>query len=213
MTAGQQTAVEVKFSRFFTVIWAMGVLMDKWPNAARVTFSATYDGLGCLGVTMSIIHGHCTLIFVSEPHLAHDSSWTSEVIAFSLNVLREQYPHIDYRKVHLSLHGDNSSKELKNNSVLRLVSGLTSTRRVLSASLNTLMSGHSHEDIDQSFSSLAAWIQAQTEVHTTDAFCQTMQNWLDQPQIRPDEPFKKVYRVDQVRAWKLSLNLLQQHFF
>lgn len=158
----------------------------------------------CLGVTMAIIHGHCTLIFVSEPHLPHDSSWTSEVIAFSLNVLREQYPHIDYRKCHVSLHGDNSSKELKNNSVLRLLSGLTSTRRVRSASLSTLMSGHSHEDIDQSFSSLAAWVQAQSEVHTTDAFCQTMQSWLDQAQIRPDEPFKKVYRVDQVRAWNLA---------
>ena len=93
----------------------------------------------------------------------------SEVIAFSLNVLREQYPHIDYRKCHISLHGDNSSKELKNNSVLRLLSGLTSTRRVRSASLSTLMSDHSHEDINQSFSSLAAWIQAQSEVHTTDA--------------------------------------------
>lgn len=114
----------------------------------------------CLGVTMAICHGHCALVFVSEPHLSHDSSWTAELIAITLNVLAKEFSYIDYRSAHLSLHGDNSTKEPKNNSVLRMLSATVSSRRLKSASLNTLMSGHSHEDIDQSFSSLAAWIHS-----------------------------------------------------
>ena len=158
----------------------------------------------CLGVTMAICHGHCALVFVSEPHLSHDSSWTAELIAITLNVLAKEFSYIDYRSAHLSLHGDNSTKELKNNSVLRMLSATVSSRRLKSASLNTLMSGHSHEDIDQSFSSLAAWIHSQGDLHTTNQFVDSIQAWLDQPQIRPDEPFKKVYRIDQVRAWILE---------
>lgn len=167
----------------------------------------------CLGVTMAICHGHCALVFVSEPHLSHDSSWTAELIAITLNVLAKEFSYIDYRSAHLSLHGDNSTKELKNNSVLRMLSATVSSRRLKSASLNTLMSGHSHEDIDQSFSSLAAWIHSQGDLHTTNQFRDSIQAWLDQPQIRPDEPFKTVYRRDQVRAWILECFCLISIFF
>lgn len=110
----------------------------------------------CLGCTMILLHGFAALVCVSEPHLAHDSSWTCEIVSHALNVLKSQFPNIDVRKVHLSCHGDNSSKELKNNSLLRLLSACVSQRRLHSASLSTLMSGHSHEDIDQCFSSLTA---------------------------------------------------------
>ena len=154
----------------------------------------------CLGVTMAIVHGYCALVFVSEPHLSHDSSWTCELISFTLHTIGKEFSHVDLRTVHCSLHGDDSSKELKNNSVLRLLSSAVSCRRLKSA----LMSGHSHEDIDQTFSSLATWIHSQGDLHTTDQFVASIQAWLDQPQIRPNESFKKVYRVDQVRAWILK---------
>lgn len=157
----------------------------------------------CLGCTMILLHGFAALVYVSEPHLAHDSSWTCDIVSHALHILKSQFPSIDVRKTHFSCHGDNSSKELKNNSLLRLLSACVSQRRLYSVSLSTLMSGHSHEDIDQCFSSLATWIASQPELHTTDAFCATIQEWLNQPSTRPHESFRQCYRVDQVRAWTL----------
>ncbi len=157
----------------------------------------------CLGCTMILLHGYAALVYVSEPHLAHDSSWSCEILSHALSVLKSQFGYIDCRNLHLSCHGDNSSKELKNNSLLRLLSGCVSQRRLHSASLSTLMSGHSHEDIDQCFSSLATWIASKPELHTTDAFCNSIQDWLNQASTRPHESFKQCYRVDQVRAWIL----------
>ena len=147
--------------------------------------------------------------FVSEPHMAHDSSWTSEIIACCLNFLKDKFPLLDMRNVHLSCHGDNSSKELKNNSVMRLLSGLVAVRRLKGASLGTLQSGHSHEDIDQMFSSLATHIRNESELHCPSDFVQSIQSWLDQPQTRPSEKFKRCFKLDQVRAWILGMWMSQ----
>ena len=57
--------------------------------------------------------------------MAHDSSWTSEIIACCLNFLKEEFPSVHMQNVHLSCQGDNSSKEIKNNSVMRLLLGLS----------------------------------------------------------------------------------------
>lgn len=156
-----------------------------------------------LSTTCCILHGYCTLFYVSEPHVEHGSSWTAEVLAHSLNVLQEQYPALDLRACHISLHGDNSSKELKNNCTMQLASSLVSLRRARSISLNFLQSGHSHEDVDQLFSSLAAHIAPQNELHTPDDYCSSIQKWLNKPSTRPDERFKRIFKVDQNRAWPL----------
>ena len=162
-----------------------------------------------LGVTAALIHGYAVLFFVSEPHMAHDSSWTSEIIACCLNFLKDKFPLLDMRNVHLSCHGDNSSKELKNNSVMRLLSGLVAVRRLKGASLGTLQSGHSHEDIDQMFSSLATHIRNESELHCPSDFVQSIQSWLDPPQTRPSEKFKRCFKLDQVRAWILGMWMSQ----
>ena len=59
---------------------------------------------------------------------------------------------LDLRRADLRIIGDNSTKEAKNNSLLRLCSGLVMRSKVRSASLYFLESRHSHEDWDQWFS-------------------------------------------------------------
>lgn len=81
-------------------------------------------------------------------------------------------------------------------------------RRLKGASLGTLQSGHSHEDIDQMFSSLATHIRNESELHCPSDFVQSIQSWLDQPQTRPSEKFKRCFKLDQVRAWKAQLHQL-----
>lgn len=71
-----------------------------------------------LGVTRAILRGYAVLMFISEQHVAHDSSWTSEVVAHSFHVMAEQFPNINLRAAHLSCHGDHSGKELKNKTLI-----------------------------------------------------------------------------------------------
>ena len=58
-------------------------------------------------------------------------------------------PGLDLKRCELVAFGDNSSKELKNNSVLRLLGGLVQTHKIKRSELRTLESGHSHEDLDE----------------------------------------------------------------
>lgn len=75
------------------------------------------------------------------------------------------------------------------------------------ATLQTLESGHSHEDIDQMFSSLCAWVMNTRELHTTEDVAHCVNAWLSEPSTRPTEPLKLVNRIYQVRDWKLGFFL------
>ena len=165
-----------------------------------------------LGTTCVIAHGYGCYLYLSEGRTPHDSSWTCEIIAATLHNLTEQFD-IDWRKVKPVLCGDNSSKELKNNSVLRLLSGLTACQRIYSSALYTLESGHSHEDIDQYFSSLATAVGAMTELATPSDYILALQQWMDTCGLRPRERMKQVKLVDRVRDWNLAPFLHRSSLF
>ena len=157
-----------------------------------------------LTVTAALIHGVACIIHIAEPHICKDSSYTTEIVAHTCKIISET-EGIYMPQVCVHFCGDNSSRELKNNSVCRLLSGLVSAGRVRVATLQTLESGHSHEDIDQMFSSLAAWVMGQNELHTTSDFDSSISQWLALPTTRPTEPRKLVNRIHQVRDWTIGL--------
>ena len=157
-----------------------------------------------LQTTCVIAHGYGCYLYLSEPHVTHDSSWTCEVVAATLHSLATHF-EINWRKVCLILAGDNSSKELKNNSILRMLSALTASERIHSASLCTLESGHSHEDVDQYFSSLASEVARLTELHSPVDYVTSLQKWMNTCNLRRDEKVKEVKLVDRVRDWTLGI--------
>lgn len=163
----------------------------------------------CLTCTAAVIHGFATLIVLSEPYVAQTSSWTCDILAHCLHVL-SQIPGLDLKNCELVAFGDNSTKELKNNSVLRLLSGLTATRKIRRAELRTLESGHSHEDLDQTFSILASHLNSVSELWTPRDYVRSISAWLQSPHVRPHEPRKFVHLVNQVRSW--FLGYCQFHF-
>ena len=83
----------------------------------------------CLGVTAQIIHGFAMVVYVSCPHVRHDSSWTADLLCHGMNILKEEFD-TDLRQVHYACHADNSSKELKNNCCFEILSGLVSLHRL-----------------------------------------------------------------------------------
>lgn len=163
-------------------------------------------------VTFALVHGRALLGYISEGHVSHDSSWSADVLCHVLEVVKEEFPNLDLRRTSLHCHADNASKELKNNTCLRLLSALVGSRRIAACSLNMLQSGHSHEDIDQIFSGLATWIMAEQELSGPEDIQASIERWMAQPSLRPLEPVKRVMKVDQNRAWLPGLFDLWQTF-
>lgn len=80
---------------------------------------------------------------------------------------------------------------------------------VRSATLSSLRSGHSHEDIDQHFGRLAKYIVKWGGfVETPQDFRDVIQKWLSEGNF-PFEPgaCRKCVLVDQTRDWRLDLKL------
>lgn len=158
-----------------------------------------------LSVTGILNHGHSCGLYVSECFVSADSSWSCEVVSHALHTAAQD-PTIDLRSCCLTVIGDNSSKEGKNNSLLRLLSGLVCTRRLKNACMMFLQSGHSHEDWDQWFSTLATHMASveNTPLETPDDIVKSIQGWLDSGSTRPHEKQRWCMKVDEVRAWQLE---------
>ena len=154
----------------------------------------------CLTCTAALIHGYGTVIVLAEPYVHQTSSWTVEVLAYCLHIL-SGVPGLDLKKCELVAFGDNSSKELKNNTVLRLLGGLVNSHKIKRAELRTLESGHSHEDLDQVFSVLSSHLATVPEMWTPTDYQRSIQRWLETPSVRPTEPRKFVHLINQVRSW------------
>ena len=76
------------------------------------------------------------------------------------------------------------------------------------ARLRMLRSGHSHEDVDQTFGALAGHLSRRARRATgPHQFRDIIQNWLDNDLKRPFEPKRYAVLMDQVRDWLLVSNL------
>ena len=152
-----------------------------------------------LHVTGCLVHGFCLAMVVSHHNHPKDSSLMTEILAILLTRMRSM--GIELQKIHLHLQGDNTTRELKNSTLLRFLSAMTSHNIVASASMGMLRSGHTHEDIDQTFGSLALHIVRHCKnAETPGDFSRVIQQWADSA-VRPHERHRMVIQVDQHRDW------------
>ena len=91
---------------------------------------------------------------------------------------------------------------------LRLLALKTSLGHVKASELSFLSSGHSHEDIDAFFAVARKWLEKSRELWVPEAFRESLQQFVDNPAVRPYEKFRKVVLMSQYRNWKLSLNMM-----
>ena len=153
----------------------------------------------CMDMVAAITHGHHTILALSEPWVKKDSSFTCELFCHSLHMIPG-----DLRDGEILLQADNCSRENKNNSTCRLMALLVGGHRARRAELRFLLSGHSHEDVDQFFSNVSSVLEQHPELHVPSQFISVLDRWLAEPTTRPHEKAHFIRKVDQTRDWQLD---------
>lgn len=175
---------------------------SKWAiPRSSVLSSKSMHGLArpVMDCTGCIVHGSFAMVAFCEPHIQKGGDWTVELLSIVFSRLTEI--GLDLRSCDVWIQGDNASKELKSNSVLRVLSLMVARRRLGSAKMCFCLSGHNHEDIDQFFSLLGTFLQSRSELHTPAEFTQAIHEYVGNPSVRPREATKDVMKIDQVRSW------------
>jgi hypothetical protein len=208
-----------------TVYWHSRALSRVLFHAGGVTIVITLDGMDqakfCwprdeamnskefsafhrprLHVTGVIVHGYFMLFTVSESDMPKDSNSCVDTIAHCIHLLAKS--GIDMSTVELIVQADNCIREIKNNTVLRFLATMVGKRRLRRAELRCLVTGHSHEDIDQIFGHLATFIARHPTLHTPRDFIETVEKFMQQPGFRSHEPVHHVVKLDNVRDWYQS---------
>ena len=160
----------------------------------------------CMDMTTVLVHGRYVLMALSEQWVRKDSSWCAELLAYTLGRLDD-----DLREAEVIIQADNCSRECKNNTLCRFGAMLVGTRRLRRYEQRFLITGHSHEDIDQYFSAVSSLIESNSELHDPQAFVRILETWLRDPSVRPNEGRREVIKVDQVRDWTLGSEVHSEH--
>ncbi len=155
-----------------------------------------------LHVTGILAHGFGLFFSMSGHNHPKDSSVMAELIGYLLTVLKKKNVRLD--RLHLHIMADNTSRELKNSTILRLLSMLVLGRVLNGATLGHLRSGHSHEDLDQIFGSVATYlVRHSRESETPDDFCDVLRRFTTSLH-RPYESHREVFILDQHRDWNFG---------
>ena len=147
-----------------------------------------------------LAHGHGAYLALSEPYTPKDSSWCTELLLHTLHRM-SAVRGADMRLFELIVQSDNTSRECKNNTVIRALGVLTCLHKVKRAELRCLMTAHSHEDVDMFFAQLLSHLETFPEPHTPSSFVQCLQQYLAKPETRPHELDKEAFLVHNVRDW------------
>ena len=157
----------------------------------------------CLDMSAVICHGHHVLLCSSLPHLKKDASWCCDLICHSLHLLGAK---MDLREFEVIVQSDNTTRECKNNVTARLFGSLVGLHKVRRMELRCLASGHSHEDVDQYFSTIGSEIEQHQELATPDCFVDMLQAFHDRETgMRPHEPLRISRLVGATRDWSRGL--------
>lgn len=154
-------------------------------------------------ITAVVAHGHFTFFSVSAQDVPKDSTTMIEILSHSLTLLQKK--GVELHKTAVTIQSDNTSREFKNNPVVKWMASLVANNIVPKISLKTLRTGHSHEDIDQIFGRLAShMVKHARHASGPHDFRTIIQSWLDSKLDRPHELGRHAVILDQCRDWKLS---------
>ena len=188
------------------ILDSMDAAKHAWPRS-RMMSAKDFSSFNRprLTSTTLILHGHMVCMALSPSSVTANSSRTCEILSHGMTLLSRT---VDLRGVNLSLQGDNSCKELKNNACARLLASWISLHKLRSGQMAFLSSGHSHEDIDAFFGHVRNWINSHQELPTPLAFQQCLQAYFNDSTRRPHEKHRTVVMLREFRDWSLDIGSL-----
>ena len=158
-----------------------------------------------LHVSLTLVHGYFTLWTISHPDTMKDSNASIETMCHALHLLESEHG-VCLRGCSLSIHADNTCREVKNNPFMRWAALQTSCSNLKSVSVRFLRSGHSHEDVDQAFGRLARHLSRLKVAQEPDDFLDSIKQFAS-GMGRPHEAHSYVTIMAQTRDWTLRFLL------
>lgn len=118
------------------------------------TPTAEWEGLfrPSLHVVGAIAHGHAEMVFIMDADQPKDSNMVCTVLSRILDIVHDT---VQILPRHLILSVDNTTRENKNQHLALMVSALVSSKRFESCEVQYFQVGHTHNEQDQRFSSIA----------------------------------------------------------
>ena len=106
-------------------------------------------------ITVAICHGICTDFFLNDDDLPMGANGFCEIVWRLMDRVMERSQVTGRSKPqHLVLQADNTVAQAKNNGTGNFLAELAARGLVATATINFLMVGHTHEDVDQLFAAL-----------------------------------------------------------
>lgn len=191
--------------------------MDKkktvWPKWSFDRPSKEIEKLGArprVVVTAALAHGHVTSWFLAPDELTHGSDAYCEILCQVIEQVRQRNGSNPLPR-HLVLQVDNTVSQAKNGFVGTFCAYMVGKQLFQSVTMNFLMVGHTHEDVDQVFSLLVSQVIRRYRYETVSELKQYMEAVLG-PTFRARNEEFKVTELNSVRSfvdWLSPLGVTQ----
>jgi hypothetical protein len=155
------------------------------------------------------VHGYFRQIYVTDPDVPKDSNLTCEILANILTHLKDMSVSLSSDVV-LHIQGDNTCRENKNNTTMKFAAALVGFSRVVVAEQEYLITGHTHEDIDQLLGRLARFLLRQHRLEDPAASVRAISGFM-QDFGQTTEVWHNCVKLDFVRNWKEWLSHVAVH--
>ena len=137
-----------------------GMDQAKFKMPRNITASAEFSGLHrpTLHVTGIVLHGWMELYFLLPSDCAKDANMNCSLLSRMFDIFREKFPD-DYIARNCIISADNTPRESKNQWMANWLAACVGKSLFDCMELQFLQTSHSHNELDQRFSSIAALLQ------------------------------------------------------
>jgi hypothetical protein len=152
-----------------------GMDQAKFKVPRNLASSAEFEALWRppLHVTGVIVAGHIEAYFISDTDMAKDSNMNATVISRVLDIIHEKLPGMPRN---LAVQADNTTRESKNQYFLQFLSYLVASGKFDVSELQFLQVGHTHNEQDQRFSSVATSLSRAPTLEDPEEFAAWIRN-------------------------------------
>ena len=162
-----------------------------------------------LHVSCAICHGRFCLFTVGLPNTKKDGNMSCELLSYCLTLLARQGQCL--ANTQLYLQHDNTCREFKNNHGLRWMTGQVFGKNIDKIQATYLRSGHTHEDVDATFSQLSKHLIKCRDLQTPADVKESITAFLSQAKM-PFEGERHCVFLNDPRDWTLSFKFLVKSF-